>query len=106
LAAARLTVNYYSERLSSGCQFYIFQGYKHSDQQLNSLESANYEFPDINRPYYKVKGGYPGLDLQYTIFGEVIEGLEVIGLICDFPIGKQVKERPNMDVKMTVTLIE
>ena len=53
----------------------------------------------MNRAFYKVKGGYPGLDLQYTILREVIEGLEIIDLIRALPAGKHLKNRPNIDVK-------
>jgi len=106
LAAARLPDSYNPDRLSSGCQFFIVQGYKHTDQQLNAMENDNYKFPDFNRAYYKAIGGFPSLDMQYTIFGEVIEGLEIIDLICAMPTGKNVKDRPNTDIKMTVSLIE
>lgn len=106
LAAARLPDNYNPDRLSSGCQFFIVQGYRHTDQQLNSMETANFKFPDIHRAYYKAIGGYPALDLQYTVFGEVIEGIEIIDLICAMPTGKNLKDRPNTDIKMNVSLID
>ena len=106
LAAARQPDSVNPEKASSGCQFFIVQGYKQTDTQLNSMETANFKFPDIHRANYKVRGGYPFLDMQYTIFGEVIEGLEVIDLICAMPTGKNVKDRPNSDIKMKVTLID
>jgi len=106
LAAARLPDNYNPDRQSSGCQFFIVQGYKFTDQQLNKLENDNYKFPDFNRAFYKVKGGYPALDFQYTVFGEVIDGIDVLDLICAVPTGKHVKDRPNSDIKMKITLIE
>ena len=106
LAAARLPDNANPDKMSSGCQFYIVQGYRLSDSQLNNMENENYIFPDKNRAFYKVRGGYPFLDMQYTVFGEVIEGLEVIDLICALPTGKFVKDRPNTDVKMKITLID
>lgn len=106
LAAARIPDGANPERRSSGCQFFIVQGFKYKDAQLDGMETANYKFPDINRAFYKAQGGTPSLDMQYTIFGEVIEGLEVIDLICAMPTGKLVKDRPNTDVKMTCTVIE
>lgn len=107
LAAARLPDGPNPTRKSSGCQFFIVQGYRHSDAQLNGMETANYKFPDKNRAYYKTIGGYPPLDMQYTIFGEVIEGLEVIDLIHAMRTHKSgaLKNRPLTDVKMTIEVL-
>jgi len=106
LASARLPDGANPERMSSGCQFFIVHGYKYSDAQLKGMETENYKFPDVNKAFYKVNGGTPGLDMQYTIFGEVIEGLEVIDLICAMPTGQHIKDRPNTDIKMKCTVIE
>jgi len=84
----------------------VVQGFKYTDAQLDAMETDAYKFPDFNRAYYKVQGGAPHLDMQYTIFGEVIEGIEVIDLIAAMPTGEHVKDRPNTDVKMTCTIIE
>ncbi len=106
LAAARLPDGANPKKNSSACQFYIVQGYKHSDAQLNQMESGNYKFPDVNRAYYKVKGGYPMLDMNYTIFGEIIEGLDVLDLIHAMPTGAKVQDRPNTDIPMTITMMK
>jgi len=106
LSAARLPDGVNPNKQSSGCQFYVVQGYKYTDAQLDGMESDTYKFPDVNRAYYKVVGGAPHLDMQYTIFGEVIEGLEVIDLIAAMRTGKHVKDRPNTDIKMTCTMYE
>lgn len=106
LAAARIPDGANPDRRSSGCQFFLVQGYKYTDAQLDAMENENYKFPDFNRAHYKVKGGAPHLDMQYTIFGEVIEGIEVIDLICAMPTGEHVVNRPNTDVKMTCTMVE
>ncbi len=106
LSAARLPDAANPTRESSGCQFFIVQGYIHNDDQLNGMETANYKFPDINRATYKVRGGSPFLDMQYTVFGEVIEGLEIIDMIHAMPTGANVKDRPNTDVKFSVTVLK
>ena len=106
LAAARLPNAINPNKESSGCQFYIVQGYKLTDAQLDGMETANYKFPDVNRAYYKAVGGYPYLDMDYTVFGEVIEGLEIIDLIGAIPTGAHVKDRPNTDIIMKVSMIE
>lgn len=109
LAAARLPDGANPTKKSSKCQFFIVQGYKYTDTQLNNMETEHYKFPDVNRAYYKVRGGAPFLDMQYTVFGEVVEGLEIIDLIHALPTNKknpQLKDRPNMDVKMNMELIK
>lgn len=106
LAAARLPDGINPERKSSACQFYIVQGFHQKDQGLNNMETENFKFSDMARAYYKAQGGSPSLDVQYTIFGEVIEGLEVIDLICAIPTGKYVTSRPNTDISMRIEMID
>lgn len=106
LAAARIADQNNPERKSSACQFYIVDGYKFNDERLDNLENANYKFPEKNRAFYKAMGGYPALDMQYTIFGEVIEGLEVIDIITAMRTGKHVKDRPNADIRMHISIVE
>ena len=64
----------------------------------------HYSFPPEHRTIYKTIGGTPHLDSQYTIFGEVIEGLEVIDKIA--AVGKNKDDRPLIDIRMTVSIIE
>jgi len=106
VAAARLPDNYNRERESSGCQFFIVQGYKHTDSQLDGMENENFKFSDVQRAYYKAVGGSAFLDNQYTVFGEVVEGLEIIDLIAAMRTSKNVKDRPNMDIPVKMTMVE
>jgi len=108
LSAARQPDGSNPDRLSSGCQFFIVQGYRHTDQQLIGLESQGRMIPAKQKAWYKALGGYPFLDGDYTVFGEVIEGMEVIELIAAMETFKTggVKDRPIEDVKMTLTIIE
>ena len=88
LAAARQPDNENPDKKSSGSQFYIVWGKKFSEHQLNFYQSVidtvtNFKVkftPEIRKVYQEV-GGTPFLDGQYTVFGEVTEGLEVIGRI-------------------------
>jgi cyclophilin family peptidyl-prolyl cis-trans isomerase len=68
-----------NERLrSDGSQFYIVTGRKYNDIELNELEKQNkYKFSAEQRKYYKTIGGAPHLDGSYTVFGEVVEGIEI-----------------------------
>lgn len=107
IAAARLPDASNPNRESSACQFFVVAGYKHNDQQLDALENENRKFTPFQRAYYKVKGGYPFLDGDYTIFGEIVEGEDIIDLITNIPTSQQgaTKDRPLQDVKMTVRMI-
>ncbi len=106
IAAARLPDGANPEKRSSGCQFFVVQGYVHNDAQLKNMETDNFKFSDIAAAYYKTVGGAPFLDMNYTIFGEVIEGLEVIDLICAMRTGGKVTDRPNTDVMMKIEMID
>lgn len=109
LSAARLPDGSNPTKKSSKCQFFIVQGYRYTDAQLDNMETEHYTFPHKNRAYYKVKGGAPFLDMQYTVFGEVVEGFEIIDLIHALPThtkNPQLKDRPQWDVKMSMELIK
>jgi len=72
-----------NERLrSDGSQFYIVSGRIYSDKELDDLEKENnYKFSPTQRQTYKTVGGAPHLDGTYTVFGEVISGMEVVDKI-------------------------
>ena len=76
LAAARMPDQINPNKESSGSQFYIVQGRKYTDAELDAMETRlNRKFSTEERDAYKTIGGTPHLDGAYTIFGEVIEGL-------------------------------
>jgi peptidyl-prolyl cis-trans isomerase B (cyclophilin B) len=85
LAMAREGDSVNPERRSSGCQFYIVSGTTYSSTQLSSIgekvaartDSRVTMTPELMDLYRKV-GGAPHLDGQYTVFGEVSEGLDVV----------------------------
>lgn len=102
LAAAR-TNN--PQKKSSGSQFYIVDGKPVSAQQLAATESQkgiNYP-PDIRKAYLE-QGGTPFLDQEYTVFGQVIEGLEVIDKIAEVQTAPG--DRPKEDVWMKIRVIK
>lgn len=71
------------EKASSGSQFYITKGKIFTDAGLDSLETLRLhrKIPDHIRQVYKTSGGVPHLDQNYTVFGEVVSGLEVVDSI-------------------------
>jgi peptidyl-prolyl cis-trans isomerase B (cyclophilin B) len=101
LAAAR-TNN--PQKRSSGSQFYIVQGKTVTDQELNQQEGrAGFRYPSHVREAYLEQGGTPFLDQGYTVFGRVIEGLDVIDRIAAQPTNPQ--DRPVEDIWMVIRLI-
>lgn len=94
------------EKASSGCQFYIVQGKKYSDEQLDGIETKRLKFklPEAHRAVYKTLGGSPHLDRNYTAFGEVVKGLELIDSIASVKTDE--KDRPVADVKMEISILK
>lgn len=155
LAAARESDNINPERNSSGSHFYIVQGRKYTEEELNealeninnkrftalfnrlkaareaeivryqlaedydNLMRVNRELSDATREYfdqvklqltdeqrtvYTTVGGTPHLDGEYTVFGEVIEGMETVDKIAELPIDENC--RPKEDVVINKMEIE
>lgn len=105
LAAAREGDQVNPTKASSGSQFYIVQGQVFTDSILGLME--NYygkKFTPEQRTAYQTIGGAPHLDGQYTVYGEVTEGMDVIDKIAALPGDRN--NRPNKDVKMTVEIIK
>lgn len=103
LAAARTADQVNPQRKSSGSQFYIVQGKKVSPLELGQIEKRNgIKYNDAQKQAYQELGGAPFLDNQYTVFGEVVEGMEVIDKIANVRIGAE--NRPVQDVKMKIRM--
>lgn len=92
------------QRASSGSQFYIVQGTPVTDAQiLQSEKRWKIQYTDAQKAKYKELGGTIGLDMDYTVFGEIVEGMEVIDKLCSVPTAPG--DRPLEDVKMTVKVV-
>jgi peptidyl-prolyl cis-trans isomerase B (cyclophilin B) len=100
LASAR---NNNPQKMSSGSQFYIVQGGPVDDNMLNAISSQRgITYTEEQRKKYKEMGGTPQLDNEYTVFGEVVEGLDVIDKIAAVQTGQG--DRPVKDVKMKIKM--
>ena len=102
LAAAR---NNNPAKASSGCQFYIVQGKVFTDSLLNLTETNRLKFklPEWQRQIYQSIGGAPHLDQNYTVYGEVVKGLERVDFIAEVTTDKN--NRPKEDIKMMVSVL-
>ncbi len=99
LSAARTGGPSNPEKKSSGSQFYVVQGKPVPEAQLNAMAQQK-NYTEEQKQAYKEKGGAPFLDRDYTVFGMVIEGLDVIDKIA--AVQTAPGDRPVEDVKMKV----
>ena len=107
LAAAR---DNNPERASSNCQFYIVQGKVIRAQDLDKIyndrvkpANPSFAYTANQKEIYNRLGGTPFLDQNYTVFGEVISGLEVIDRIAGLP--KDASDRPLQNVRMKIRML-
>lgn len=91
------------EKKSSGSQFYIVHGQKWDDNSLNQIEQEyNITFSPEDRQMYKEVGGAPFLDGNYTVFGELVSGIDVVAKIVNQQ--RDANNRPVSDVKMKIRI--
>ena len=104
IAAARTGDNVNPERKSSGSQFYIVQGSPVDAGMLDGIEKRKgFKYTPEQRAAYLEHGGTPFLDRDYSVYGKVISGFEVVDQIARVP--KDARDRPKSDVKMTIKVI-
>lgn len=110
LSAARQGDQVNPQKASSGSQFYIVQGQMWNDMQLGQLElncsavMPGFKYSDEQKQLYKTLGGTAQLDMSYTVFGEVIQGMDVLDSIAAQPTAPG--DRPLKDVVMTMVVVQ
>ena len=105
LAAARKGDRENPEQASSGSQFYLVQGRVFTPEELNMLaQRGAVSLSNESVEIYTTLGGSPHLDGAYTVFGEVVEGLEVLDLIASQPCDAY--DRPLEDVVFSIALVK
>ncbi len=105
LAAARLGDQMNPQRASSGSQFYIVQGKVWTPEELDMMEQQRgHAFTPEQRQAYTTIGGTPHLDGGYTVFGEVVKGLEVLDKIASVQTAPG--DRPVEDVIMKIQAVK
>ena len=106
LAAARKGDEVNPEKSSSGSQFYIVQGEVFTQPQLNEMVKRGVHIPFTPQQVkdYTTIGGSPHLDGSYTVFGEVLSGIDVVGKIANLPA--DAFERPVQDIKYVMKVVK
>lgn len=110
LAAARQADEVNPERQSSGSQFYLVHGktFDAADLEQVAARNARYGTPvtytEEQKQAYATKGGAPHLDGAYTVFGEVVEGLDVLDAIALTPCDG--RDRPLSDLRFYMRILE
>lgn len=78
-----------AEKASYFTQIYLVSGKKQTDAQLDAIAlKKNRKIPANQRAVYKSIGGIPHLDQDYTVFGEIVAGMEVADAINQVPTDK------------------
>lgn len=87
------------DKSGSACQFYLVTGKTFTDAELDNMSKrTGRNYTPQQREIYKTTGGTPHLDGNYTVFGEVIEGMDVVEKISAEP--RDANDRPNKDIRM------
>lgn len=108
LAAAREDDEKNPDRRSDHSQFYIVHGRKYQPADLERIEKRNerygtpHEFSEAEKELYATVGGAPHLDGNYTVFGHVVEGMDVVDRIAMLPVDRN--DRPVQDIRMFMRL--
>lgn len=103
LAAAREGDQTNPERRSSGSQFYIVWGKTFTREEIDKIaahveRTTGYVMPEELKKYYMHHGGTPHLDGAYTVFGEIVKGIEVVNAIQQVATDRN--DRPLEDIKI------
>lgn len=104
LAAAR---DNNPEKASSSSQFYIVKGKKFTPEELEKTRMSRMNgrlIPQSQREVYRTIGGTPHLDGNYTVYGEVVQGLELVDTIA--AVKTAPGDRPVENISMEVSVLK
>ncbi len=105
VSGARTPEEVNPQKKSSGSQFFIVMGHPVTDQDLDEIEKEKgFRYTPEQRRLYKLVGGIPQFDQEYSVFGEVVEGMDVVKQISR--IQRDANDRPAEDVRMYMKIAE
>ena len=90
---------------TDGSQFYVVTGTVPTEQNFDDYAAGGYAFSDNAKALYTKVGGAPWLDGNYTVFGQVIDGLDIIFKIQNVAVDAQ-SSMPYKDVIMESVTVE
>ena len=103
LAAARTGGPSNPKKRSRGSQFYIVHGIPQARDLLDQMaKSKGITYNEAQFAKYEKQGGSPSLDMDYTVFGEIIRGMDVIDKIA--AVQTAPGDRPVQDIKMKIRI--
>ncbi|MFB9864130.1 peptidylprolyl isomerase [Rufibacter immobilis] len=92
------------ERMSSNRDFYIVQGHPQQEHELEAnIREFSLKLTPAQKKIYRTQGGAPNLDQTFTVFGEVVEGMDVVDSIAAVEVDQQ--KWPVKDVGMKVKVV-
>jgi cyclophilin family peptidyl-prolyl cis-trans isomerase len=93
------------EKQSSSTEFFIVHGGRYASYQVDEeIKKLELTLTSAQRSIYMTQGGYMSLDQQYTIFGEVTEGLDVIDKIASVKVYNE--DKPLRKIPFTIRVVE
>jgi cyclophilin family peptidyl-prolyl cis-trans isomerase len=105
LSAARMPDNVNPEKRSSGSQFYIVHGRTFSEAEMQMFAKRYKKtFTQEQMDAYATIGGAPHLDGDYTVFGELVEGFDVVDKIAS--VKTVAGNRPAEELTMTIEILD
>ena len=105
LAAARMGDAVNPKKESSGSQFYIVEGQVYDNNTIDLFaKRMGVEFSPAQKKAYTTVGGTPHLDANYTVFGELVEGLEIISKISN--VTRDKNNLPKDKVIMNISIVK
>ncbi|MEC8273851.1 MAG: peptidylprolyl isomerase [Bacteroidota bacterium] len=105
LAAARMGDAVNPKKESSGSQFYIVEGQVYDNKTIDLFaKRMGVELSLAQKKAYTTVGGTPHLDANYTVFGELVEGIEIISKISN--ITRDKNNLPKDKVIMNISIVK
>ena len=92
------------DKASFTTQIYLVDGKTYNNEQLDAIEKKyGLHFTEAQRATYRTIGGTPRLDQNYTVFGEIVKGMDFIDKVCAVKVNKD--GNPDKEVWMKITVL-